>query len=130
MTASPRESGRYRRYRSAQHPARKNLEEQHIRHRVWTYEGFQRRRRGIVHTVTHVASDVFGTSGRRMLAALIAGKHDPQKLTARALGKLRRKLPQLALALTSQFTDHHGRIMQGTLERIGILKQISLGVYP
>ena len=80
--------------------------------------------------MTHVVSDVFGTSGQRMLAALLVGERAPQKLAARALGKLRCKLPQLALALTGQFTDHHGRIMQGTLERIGILKQVSLGVYP
>ena len=72
-------------------------------------------------TVAHVVSDLFGTSGRRMLAALIAGERDPQKLAARALGKLRRKLPQLALALTGQFTEHHGGIMQGTLELIDLL---------
>jgi transposase len=56
-----------------------------------------------------------------MLAALIAGERDPQKLAAHALGKLRRKLPQLTLALTGQFTAHHGRIIQGTLELIDLL---------
>lgn len=71
--------------------------------------------------VAHVISDVFGTSGRRMLRALIAGERDPQKLAAYALGKLRRKLPQLALALTGQFTAHHGRIIQGALDLIDLL---------
>jgi transposase len=66
--------------------------------------------------VAHVVSDLLGTSGRRMLAALIAGERHPQKWAARALGKLRRKLPARALALTGQCTEHHGRIMQGTLE--------------
>jgi transposase len=36
-----------------------------------------------------VASDVFGTSGRRMLEALIAGERDPQKRASMALGRLR-----------------------------------------
>ena len=71
--------------------------------------------------VAHVVSDLFGTSGRRMLAALIAGERHSQKLAARALGKLRRKLPELALAFTGQFTAHHGRIIQGTLELIDLL---------
>jgi transposase len=68
-----------------------------------------------------VASDVFGKSGRQMLDALITGERDPQKLAAMALGKMRRKLPQLELALTGQFTDHHGRIIQGALDLIDLL---------
>jgi transposase len=68
-----------------------------------------------------VASDVFGKSGRQMLEALIAGEREPQKLAAMALGKMRRKLPQLELALTGQFTDHHGRIIQGALDLIDLL---------
>jgi transposase len=68
-----------------------------------------------------VASDVFGKSGRHMLEALIAGERDPKKLATMALGKMRRKLPQLELALTGQFTDHHGRIIQGALDLIDLL---------
>jgi len=68
-----------------------------------------------------VVSDVFGKSGRRMLAALIGGERDPQKLAALALGTLRRKRPQLELALIGQFTVHHARIIQGALELIDLL---------
>jgi transposase len=68
-----------------------------------------------------VVSDVFGTSGRHRLEALIAGERNPNKLAAMALGKLRRKLPQLEFALTGQFTDHHGRIIQGALDLIDLL---------
>jgi transposase len=68
-----------------------------------------------------VASDVFGKSGRHMLAALIRGERDPQKLAAMALGKMKRKVPHLTLALTGQFTDHHGRLMQGALDLIDLL---------
>ena len=38
-----------------------------------------------------------------------------------ALGRLRQKLPQLALALAGQFTAHHGRLIQSALELIDLL---------
>lgn len=57
--------------------------------------------------LTSVVSALFGRSGRRMLAAWLARERDPKKLAALALGTLRRKRPQLELALTGQFTEHH-----------------------
>ncbi len=85
-----------------------------------------------------VVSDVFGKSGRRMLEALIAGERDPKTLAAMALGRLRRKLPQLELALTGPFNDHHGHLIQSALELVDLLdrqigdldKQIGLLVEP
>jgi transposase len=71
--------------------------------------------------LTSVVSDLFGRSGRRMLAALLAEERDPKKLAALALGVLRRKLPQLELALTGQFTAHHAWLIQGALELIDLL---------
>ena len=73
--------------------------------------------------LSSVVSDLFGASGRRMLAALITGERDPRKLAALALGTLRRKLPALELALTGQFTAHHGRLIQGALELIDLLER-------
>src|SRR5205085_9767650 len=64
-----------------------------------------------------------GRSGRRMLAALIAGERDPKQLAALALGVLRRKLPQLALALTGQFTEHHAWLIQGALDLSDLLNR-------
>ena len=75
--------------------------------------------------VAHVISDLFGTSGRRMLKALCAGERDPQKLAALAMGTLRRKLPELALALTGQCTAHHGRLIQGELVLLELLERQS-----
>ena len=49
-----------------------------------------------------VVSDVFGKSGRQMLQALLDGERNAQKLASMALGRLRRKLPDLELALTLQ----------------------------
>jgi transposase len=48
-----------------------------------------------------VASDVFGVSGRRMLAALIAGERDPDVLAELAKGTLRKKIPMLRDAIAS-----------------------------
>src|SRR5437588_8085550 len=55
-----------------------------------------------------VATDIFGVSGRDMLAALIAGERDGQKLAALARGRMRRKKTARAEALVGHFTDHHG----------------------
>jgi transposase len=73
--------------------------------------------------VASVVSALFGVSGRRMRAALIAGERDPRKRAALALGKFRRQLPALALALTGQFTAHHARIMQAGLELVELLER-------
>lgn len=70
-----------------------------------------------------VASDVFGKSGRDMLRALIHGERDAQKLASMARGRLRRKLPELELALTGQFTEHHGRLIALSLELIEMLER-------
>jgi transposase len=78
---------------------------------------------GMIHTVADAMSDLFGTSGRWMLKALCKGERDPKKLAALALGSLRRKLPALELALTGQFTAHHGRLMQGELELMELLER-------
>jgi transposase len=73
--------------------------------------------------LSSVVTDLFGKSGRQMLAALIAGERDPKRLSALALGRLRHKLPQLELALAGQFTVHHGRLIQGALDLIDLLEQ-------
>jgi transposase len=46
-----------------------------------------------------VASEVLGVSSRAMLAALVAGEHDPDVLAELARGKLRNKIPMLRQAL-------------------------------
>ncbi|MGB7982469.1 MAG: IS110 family transposase [Candidatus Nanopelagicales bacterium] len=65
-----------------------------------------------------VASDMFGVSGRQMLAALIAGQRDPRVLAELARGRMRVKRPQLVEALTGRFTDHHGWLLTRMLARI------------
>jgi transposase len=47
-----------------------------------------------------VASDIFGVSGRDMMAALVAGERDPKTLAALARRRLKAKIPQLEEAFT------------------------------
>ena len=65
-----------------------------------------------------VASDIFGVSGRAMMAALIAGERDPLVLADMARASMRRKSASLQEALTGRFTDHHGFLLSRMLQRI------------
>ncbi|WP_431880415.1 IS110 family transposase [Micromonospora marina] len=65
-----------------------------------------------------VVSDLFGTSGRAMMAALIAGQRDPHTLADLARSSLRRKIPALQEALTGHFTDHHAFLLGKMIARV------------
>jgi transposase len=65
-----------------------------------------------------VASDIFGVSGRAMLAALIGGERDPKVLAQLARSRMRAKLGQLQEAFTGHFTDHHAFLLETMLSRI------------
>ncbi len=65
-----------------------------------------------------VASDIFGVSGRDMLAALIAGERDPKTLAQFARGRMRGKLTDLEEAFTGHFSDHHAFLLTKMLARI------------
>ena len=54
-----------------------------------------------------VASDIFGVSGRAMMAALIAGERDPKALAQLARSRMRTKLDRLEEAFHGRFDDHH-----------------------
>jgi transposase len=65
-----------------------------------------------------VVSDMFGVSGRDMLAALIAGQRDPRVLAQFARGRMRGKLTDLEEAFTGRFSDHHAFLLDKMLHRI------------
>jgi transposase len=69
-----------------------------------------------------VASDIFGASGRAMMAALIAGQRDPQVLAAMARARMRVKIPRLEEAFAGlslgTFDDHHRFLLSRMLARI------------
>jgi transposase len=65
-----------------------------------------------------VASDIFGVSGRAMLAALVAGERDPSRLAQLARTRLRAKLGLLVEAFTGFFTDQHAFLLAKMLARV------------
>src|SRR3954462_3882339 len=65
-----------------------------------------------------VVSDLFGVSGRAMMAALIAGERDPAALAGLARGSMRSKTTRLTEALTGRFTEHHAFLLTRMLHRV------------
>jgi len=65
-----------------------------------------------------VASDIFGVSGRQMLAALIAGERDPKVLAQMARAAMRGKITALQEAFTGDFTGHHAFLLEKMLARV------------
>ena len=69
-----------------------------------------------------VASDIFGVSGRAMMAALIAGERDPQVLANLARTRMRVKIPLLEEAFAGlrlgTFDDHHRFLLAKMLTRV------------
>ena len=65
-----------------------------------------------------VASDIFGVSGRKMMAALIAGERDPKVLAQLARASMRAKIGLLEEAFNGHFGDHHAFLLTTMLGRI------------
>ena len=65
-----------------------------------------------------IASDIFGVSGREMMAALIGGQRDPKALAQLARARMRTKIPLLEEAFVGHFTDHHAFLLRTMLARI------------
>ena len=72
--------------------------------------------------VSVVASDIFGVSGRAMMAALIDGQRDAKVLAAMARARMRVKIPRLEEAFAGlalgTFDDHHRFLLARMLARI------------
>ena len=71
-----------------------------------------------------VASDVLGVSGRSMLTALIGGAENPDQLAGLARGQLRKKQPELILALQGLVTNHHRFLLRTLLKQIDQLENL------
>lgn len=65
-----------------------------------------------------VASDIFGVSGRAMMAALIAGERDPKVLAQLARARMRAKIGLLEEAFNGHFDNHHAFLLTRMLGRI------------
>src|SRR5690348_2309880 len=71
--------------------------------------------------LSSVISDIFGVSGRDMLAALIAGERDPHALADLARKRMRAKISVLRQALTGHFTEHHAFLLAMMVDRVDAL---------
>jgi transposase len=72
--------------------------------------------------ISSVASDLFGVSGRRMLAALIEGKHRAGWIADRACTRLRGKREQLEMALEGTLTDHQKGLLTRLMRQLNALE--------
>lgn len=68
--------------------------------------------------LSSVATDIMGISGREMLAALIAGKDNPEALAQLAKGRMRTKIADLERALTGHIRANHRLLLRMHLEHI------------
>jgi transposase len=73
-------------------------------------------------TLGGVASDVLGTSGRAMVAALVAGEQDPAALADLARGRLRAKLPEVRLAREGRWQPHQPVLRRQMLAHSTVLQ--------
>jgi len=72
--------------------------------------------------IDSVASSIATKSGRAMIEALIDGERRPGVLADLAKGKMRAKIPDLALALEGRFGDHHALMCRLHLDHISHLE--------
>ena len=74
--------------------------------------------------LSSVASEVLGVSGRAMIAALIGGETEPDRLADLARRRLRGKIPQLRQALKGHVTDHHRFMLRTLMDHVGHLDDL------
>lgn len=72
--------------------------------------------------LTSVISDILGTSGRRILEAIIAGEDDPEKLAALGSERLQCTRDELREALRGRVSAHHRFLLRQHLEMIDHLQ--------
>ena len=73
--------------------------------------------------LSSVASSLNTVSARAMLTAMIDGETDPLKLADLARGPMRRKIPDLAQALTGTFDANHAQLAKTMLLRLRLVEQ-------
>jgi transposase len=73
--------------------------------------------------LSSVASSLKTVSARAILTAMINGGSDPLRLADMAKGRMRRKIPDLAQALTGHFDANHARLARSMLRRLDLVEQ-------
>jgi len=70
-----------------------------------------------------VASSLNTVSARKMLGAMIKCETDPLIIADLAIGKMRVKIPDLAQAVTGNFTGHHASMARAILRRLELVER-------
>ena len=65
-----------------------------------------------------VVSDLFGMSGREMMASLVARQAQPEGAGATGPGRMRARISVLEEAFTGHFTDHHAFLLARMTARV------------
>jgi transposase len=68
--------------------------------------------------IDSVASSIVTKSGRSMIESLIDGERRPEVLAELAIGRMRPKIPDLAMALEGRFGEHHALMCRLHLDHI------------
>jgi transposase len=71
-----------------------------------------------------VATDILGASGRAMIARLIGGEADPERLAAEARGRLKEKVVVLRRALDGRVTEHHRFLLRMLTDQLRQLEEL------
>jgi transposase len=92
-----------------------------VRERTAEANRLQKTLEGANIKLASVATDILGTSGREILAALLTGSVDAATMAQSARGRMRAKLPALAQALVGQFGAHQRFMVAQQLAHIDFL---------
>jgi len=74
--------------------------------------------------LSSIASDTFGASGKRIVAALIKGELEPEGMAELSKGRLRQKREDLKEALVGQVREHHKFMIKVSLKHIRAMEKI------
>jgi transposase len=74
--------------------------------------------------LSSVISDILGASGRRIVAAIVAGEEDPETLAALGSERLRCSREQLCEALRGRVSAHHRFLLRQHLDTIDHLQRV------
>lgn len=73
--------------------------------------------------LSSVVSDVFGVSGREILACLLHSEVlTAEQMAELARGRLRKKIPELTEALKGRVSSHHQYLLKASLEHLAYLE--------
>jgi transposase len=95
-----------------------------VRERASEVNRLQKTLEGANIKLSSVATNVMGTSGRQILAALVSGSHDPAGMADLAQGKLRSKLQRLQRALTGSVGQHQRFMLAQQLAHLDGLDEL------